>query len=713
MTMCPFDSSSQEIGPVQPSVLGPSSGSPEPSAPVADRRRVLGLVRRLGSPEGRLDPTPVLETMRGLGPTVPTPWGAILVTGYDDCRAILNDPGWRTIDQPWRLENTGVRAHRPSFAYTADTAIGSNPPVHGPLRSHYAAIVSPRIVGTLGDIIERLVEEHLTALDTALEQDGSADFAQLVSDRLPMAVAATLLGLPREDVDLLRDASHALAWSMDLSPSGAKLAQADDAARLLTAYLGQLAAARRRIDVDSPLLAWLGSDDELVRRTSYHQTGLFLVAAHETTGSLLGDGLLHLWREPGHAPALTAEPAAVVDELLRLVSPAQLVTRFATEDLVLPSGAAVPSGQVVHPVLAAANRDPAVFPDPHTMDPSRTARRSLAFGIGPHYCVGAPLARREGTALLSALGRRYDLAGEGDGRPVLELAGDPVYLDNLAFRGVEHLPVRVRAVRRRTQPIRTTRTIPTARRPRDGATAPAPPVRTARDGAVLTVTLDRPDTGNRLDSALLDALADVVHGLPDEVRAVVLHGTGDHFCTGGDLDEFAARAQESPRALRGMRDALAGLLDAVRACDRVTVAALHGSTVGAGLGLALACDLRVAADDAVVRLPETLLGVPVGSGTMLDRLVAEAGASRARHLLLLGDALTAPDALASGLLHAVVPPGDVLAVAHRLARRTTRRDRDAVRVTKLALARLPHEPQVDDTAAFEAALLRRSVRAGS
>jgi cytochrome P450 len=172
------------------------------------------------------------------------------------------------------------------------------------------------------------------------------------------------------------------------------------------------------------------SEDELVA------TAVFvLFAGHETTANLIGNGMIALIRQPSAMALMRAHPdlaETAVEELLRIDSPAASVTRVARTDMVL-GGKAIRAGDRLFLMINAANRDPAMFPDPDHLKLDRDPNPHIAFGYGPHYCVGAPLARLEGQIAFARLLSRLKY---------IELAGEPLnWSDNLVLRGVKRLPL--------------------------------------------------------------------------------------------------------------------------------------------------------------------------------------------------------------------------------------------------------------------------------
>ncbi|MBV9577096.1 MAG: cytochrome P450, partial [Chloroflexi bacterium] len=205
----------------------------------------------------------------------------------------------------------------------------------------------------------------------------------------------------------------------------------------LQAYLRGIIAERRaepRADLISALVAVEEQGDVLSEPELVVMCMLLLIAGHETTVNLIGNGMLALLRHPEALAGLREDPALItsaVEELLRFDSPVQLTARVATEQLEI-DGHAISQGDWVLALLGAANHDPAQFADPETLDLTRSPNNHVAFGRGIHFCLGAPLARMEGQIAIGALVRRF---------PNLALAGEPVRRDQITLRGLSSLPV--------------------------------------------------------------------------------------------------------------------------------------------------------------------------------------------------------------------------------------------------------------------------------
>jgi 2-(1,2-epoxy-1,2-dihydrophenyl)acetyl-CoA isomerase len=229
------------------------------------------------------------------------------------------------------------------------------------------------------------------------------------------------------------------------------------------------------------------------------------------------------------------------------------------------------------------------------------------------------------------------------------------------------------------------------------------PCQLVRDGAVATVLLDRPAQRNALDLALKEALLDTLDEVSrdPEVRAVVLAGNGPAFCVGQDLREHAAGlgtgAWERQRTVERHYNPIVRTLATMPV---PVVAAVHGACVGAGLGLALACDLRVLADDAVLGTAFGGVGLTFDSG-LSATLTWAVGAARARELVLLGETFDAASAVAWGIAGRVVAPGEVREVAHSLATRLAQGPPLAHAASKRLVAAAPTRT-LDEALAAEA-----------
>jgi cytochrome P450 len=295
------------------------------------------------------------------------------------------------------------------------------PPEHTRLRRPVASAFSRGHIERLRPRVRELAAELLGAVDPS-SFDAVGDFAE----PLPVLVISELLGVPRSHAPQLRGWSQAIVRMYEPSPSPEVVDAAVTAARDFAALVRDLADHRRSQPADdliSDLVATDLSPDEVIASAV-----LLLNAGHEASVNVFGNGLVGLLERelrPADDVALT------VEEMLRFDAALQLFERTATAPVTV-GDVVVEPGQKIAALLGAANRDPAVFPDPDSFDVGRDPNPHLAFGVGVHFCLGAPLARMELAESLAALFATY---------PDLRLAGEPVSRGTFVLRGNRSVPV--------------------------------------------------------------------------------------------------------------------------------------------------------------------------------------------------------------------------------------------------------------------------------
>jgi len=373
----------------------------------------------------REDPYPLY---RYLHATAPVQWNDVLdawtLVRYADVVESLTDPRF-----------TADRTAEVDEGYTiAKSMLVSDPPDHTRLRALVQKAFTPRMVEQLRPRIGSIVRELIDRIAT---RGGPFDIITDLAYPLPVVVIAELLGVPAEDRETFRDWSADLAASLDPLVSQEVGQRATLAREGLHAYLRGIIAERRRAprsDLISALVAVEERGEILSEPELVVMCTLLLIAGHETTVNLIGNGMLALIQHPDQYAQLRESPGLIgtaVEELLRFDSPVQLTGRIASEPLEI-GGQHIEAGQWVLPLLGAANRDPQQFAEPEQLDLTRNPNPHLGFGRGIHFCLGAPLARLEGQVAIAALVQRFRH---------LELAGTPVRRDQITLRGMKSLPV--------------------------------------------------------------------------------------------------------------------------------------------------------------------------------------------------------------------------------------------------------------------------------
>ncbi|MEU4419317.1 cytochrome P450 [Actinoplanes sp. NPDC024001] len=388
-------------------------------------------------PAFQADPHPVYAHWRRTGPVtrtrLPSGLSAWLVTRYEDARRALADP--RLSKQSGFSVGSSATANQPvgPAAVLSRHMLAVDPPDHTRLRRLVSAAFTARRIEGLRPRIEEITRDLLDAVE-GREQ---ADLIDAFAFPLPIQVICELLGVPADDRDAFREWSNVIVAG---SQAGDRL---EPAIRAMVGYILALLAERRARPGDDLLSGLIQVRDEADRLTEAELSSmvfLLLIAGHETTVNLIGNGTYLLLRERERWERLRAEPALLptaIEEFLRYEGPVETSTfRVATEDLEI-GGVTISAGDPVVVVLLSANRDGDRFPAADELRLDRPQNPHLAFGHGIHYCLGAPLARLEAQVAFSALLTRH---------PGLRLAVPPEDLrwrPGLLLRGLEALPVRL------------------------------------------------------------------------------------------------------------------------------------------------------------------------------------------------------------------------------------------------------------------------------
>jgi cytochrome P450 len=380
-------------------------------------------------PEVRANPYPLYHELRE---TDPFQWhegiSSWVLSRYRDVAEVLRDN---------RFSADRSRADRfvpvPRGREFQRSMLALDPPDHTRLRTLVNKAFTPRGIEKLKPRIDEIIDQLLDAA----EERGRIDVITDLAYPLPVTVIAEMLGIPPEGYETFKEWSATLAASLDPMISSERREAAFDARDSLFDYLLPIIEERRRSpkdDLISGLVAAEERGDMFSEREVQVMINLLLIAGHETTVNLIGNGVLALLRNPDQLERLRLHPELIgsaIEELLRYDSPVQLTGRSVVEDMEM-AGHRLEPGNFMITLLGAANRDPDQFPDPDRLDIARTSNHHFSFGRGIHFCLGAPLARLEGQAAIGSLVRRF---------PELRLDGEPVQRDQVTLRGLETLPV--------------------------------------------------------------------------------------------------------------------------------------------------------------------------------------------------------------------------------------------------------------------------------
>ncbi|MCH9767456.1 MAG: cytochrome P450 [Actinomycetia bacterium] len=409
------------------------------------------LLLQILDPAHRADPYPLYRQIRERGAVHMPESNLAVFSSFADCDDVLRHPSASsdrlksTVAQRMIADGAQARPFGPPGFLFLD------PPDHTRLRRLVSKAFVPKVVKALEPEIVRLVDGLLNEADST---SGPFDAISGLAYPLPVAVICRLLGVPLSDEPEFSAASALLAQSLDPFVSVTGSAGDGSEERLqaglwLREYFRDLIGVRRRNpgdDLMSGLIHVEESGDQLTEEEIVATCNLLLIAGHETTVNLIANAILALLRDRTQWAALSTDPArvaAVVEETMRFDPPVQLMGRIAGEDMCIGNVAGglersdrgsvtVPKGDNMLLLLAAAHRDPEVFEQPDSFDPSRPAIRHLGFGKGPHFCIGAPLARLEASVALTAVTSRF---------PEAVLAGEPEYKQNVTLRGMSVLPM--------------------------------------------------------------------------------------------------------------------------------------------------------------------------------------------------------------------------------------------------------------------------------
>ena len=405
---------------------------------------IMPAIYNFSDPAVQVDPYPIYETLRRESPVF---WNGPywLLSRYDDIVAILNDPRISSarVEATFAVLPKDVQQELTPLRHVLGSRmLLSDPPRHTRLRTLMTKAFSARVTETKRERIEAICNR---LLDGVMAQ-GSMDVMHDVAAPLPGWVIADMLGVPQEDqADFTR-------WSRDqvrvYDRSGTMheripiMRQGQESMLEMKAYLEAVIAARRAEPRDDLITMMIQAEETGDRLTTDEMVVMciaLLVGGNNSTAHLIGNAILTLARHPESLAQLRANPDLIrpaIEEVMRYDSPVQATSRVAREPIAI-GGQTIEPGQNVYLLFGSANRDDAQFPDPQRFDITRQPNRHLSFAHGPHFCLGAAVARTEAQIAVLTIAQRC--AG-------LQLAHDHVdWIEGFAFRGPKSLPVTFRA----------------------------------------------------------------------------------------------------------------------------------------------------------------------------------------------------------------------------------------------------------------------------
>lgn len=386
------------------------------------------------------DPYPQLRRLTEAGPLVhDAASGMTLVTRHAEVHAALRDRRLGRVVEPvtdWATLGLASRdpRHQAFWRLERWSLLELEPPHHRRLRGLLAQAFTPRAVSRLAAPAAELAGRLARSCMDAEDFDLLADFAQHFS----VGIITQLLGIPADRSSDLLAWSHRMVRMYELATSDHEAQEAETASAAFESYVHELIGARRSRPADDLVSALIDAETEEGRLSDAEITSLVVLllnAGHEATVNTIGNGMATLLadRESWHrVTSGDVAPEVAVEEMLRHDPPLQLFERFVLADDVELGGHRLEFGSKVALLFGAANRDPRVFAEPDRFDVARGSRSHVSFGGGLHHCIGAPLARLELTAAVTALAQVL---------PALELTATPVRTPAFVIRGYESVPV--------------------------------------------------------------------------------------------------------------------------------------------------------------------------------------------------------------------------------------------------------------------------------
>ncbi|QBM29408.1 cytochrome P450 [Hydrogenophaga pseudoflava] len=393
------------------------------------------------------NPFPVYALLREHEPVRRMPDGSLFLTRHADLMAVYRDAAVFSSDKHVEFApKYGVGS--PLYEHHTTSLVFNDPPLHTRVRKLIMGALTRRAIADMEPGLVTLVDQLLDRI----EAQGGGDLVEDFASAIPVEIIGNLLGVPHADRGPLRDWSLAILGALEPVPTPEQHAAGNRSVTEMLAYLRTLVAARRQApgdperDVLTRLIQGEASGEKLSEVELLQNCIFLLNAGHETTTNLIGNGLILMQEFPAQRKQLLADLRTAgtdeaareqvltlaVDECLRFESSNQLGNRRALTAATV-GGVALDAGALVTLCIGAANRDPAVYDQPETLNLRREGNKHLAFGFGIHQCAGLSLARLEGRIAIGRFLARF---------PRFELSAPPVRGGRARFRGFLSAPFR-------------------------------------------------------------------------------------------------------------------------------------------------------------------------------------------------------------------------------------------------------------------------------
>ena len=384
-----------------------------------------------------LNPYPDYKTLREHAPLCEQPDGSYVVTRYADIKEALGDPDTFSSDK--KIDFRPRFGDSPLYEHHTTSIVFNDPPYHTRVRKLLGPFFAARVLRQMEASIRRMVDGLLDQAAARGEIDIVRDFATVI----PLNLIGDLLGVPYLEREPLKVWANTILGALEPIRTPAQLQAGNHAVSEFKTYLLELIEKKRahpphdgEMDVLWALVQASETGEGLSEVEILHNSIFMLNAGHDTTGSLIANGVDLLLRHPQQMQKLMQQPnlmKSAIEEMLRFESPLQIGNRRTTRDTTL-GGQAIPAGTFLHLIIASANRDESEFPNPEEFLIDRSPNRHLAFSHGIHTCAGNSVARIEAAIAFERLLERF---------PNISRAGECIRPQRSRFRVVEQLPVKL------------------------------------------------------------------------------------------------------------------------------------------------------------------------------------------------------------------------------------------------------------------------------